>query len=405
MDISKYKFNCQTIDKSFRFDNSIRYLLHTNDNKIFEISPYLYELLEMIKNKKTIDEIANCINCKYSTNYTNEDMCNLIQKKLIDKNILYNSSKLQGISKANKTIELKRFIIYLNLPFISSIYNFSTIFLFLINKKILVLNILFSIIAFTLYFNNTSLKYYAFYDIAINYLLICIGCLFHEIGHVAACKKYGIKVTGCGIGIYLVFIQIFIKISPEIWLYPKKQRIVVDACGIYFHTVYCAFLSLLSIIFREFKLGYAITVTIWLIFMNINPIFRFDGHWIVSDIMDTGNIVKQAIKNFKRIIKKEIYLSLNKETLLIIFGILFSIMNVMFFMFIIAWLLFDTKNWQFIFDSFKKSIYELYNYGYTIGLIYDLLTSLVKLLFRIIPIAVILSTIVSLISRSSIEKE
>ena len=120
-------------------------------------------------------------------------------------------------------------------------------------------------------------------------LLNVIALFFHELGHSAACTRYGCRHGSLGIGLYLIYPVFFVDVSNT-WSLPRLKRVVVDSGGIYFHLIFASacYIGWLA------THGPLLLITVYCIAMsvllNLNPFFKFDGYWILSDLIGVPNL-------------------------------------------------------------------------------------------------------------------
>lgn len=118
---------------------------------------------------------------------------------------------------------------------------------------------------------------------------------FHELGHASACKHFGMRHGGIGLGLYLNFPVLYTDVT-EVWKLDRKQRCVVNIAGVYFQ---CFFLIVLLAGFfvTESNILYYMILIMNLGFaMTMNPFFKFDGYWIASDLLGVPNLRKRSLE-------------------------------------------------------------------------------------------------------------
>lgn len=131
------------------------------------------------------------------------------------------------------------------------------------------------------------------------YATLALVLLFHEIGHIAAARKLGIKVDGVYAGIYLIIPAFFTNISL-ISILPKFGRILVYGSGIIFQ-IYISLALSFYLIFYENEFLLYILVSNWiLIFLNLIPIIHLDGFRILHEYLatPTTHIARRILKAF-----------------------------------------------------------------------------------------------------------
>lgn len=134
------------------------------------------------------------------------------------------------------------------------------------------------------------------YHLPSGYVLITLlvanyaGLFFHELGHAAACARFGARHGAVGFSLYLVFPALYTDVTDS-WRLSKTKRIIVDIGGTYMSLVAATIASVLflkfgSLVFAQLCFIYGITVI-----LNLNPFFRMDGYWVLADIMGLPNLM------------------------------------------------------------------------------------------------------------------
>jgi putative peptide zinc metalloprotease protein len=126
-------------------------------------------------------------------------------------------------------------------------------------------------------------------DSFIAFVLFLMGVLFHELGHVTACVKYGIPQGGIGFGFYWGF-PVFYADVRATWRLNPQKRAIVAAGGIYFQSVFLAVLLLAYSVTNSATYAAASLATIYNILSTLNPILKYDGYWILSDLLGLENL-------------------------------------------------------------------------------------------------------------------
>ncbi len=106
----------------------------------------------------------------------------------------------------------------------------------------------------------------------------------HELGHAAACRSFGAPVGPIGCAIYLMYPALYCDVTHT-WSLSRPARLTVDLGGVYFQLIGTAVVALLWWATRSLVLLAAIRVSLATIAMNLLPIGRFDGYWVLSDAL------------------------------------------------------------------------------------------------------------------------
>jgi putative peptide zinc metalloprotease protein len=138
------------------------------------------------------------------------------------------------------------------------------------------------------------------------YLSFAFIKAIHEFGHAYACKKFG-RDSGSGgevhiMGImFLVFTPLPYVDASSSWAFRQKwHRIIVGAAGMFIEIAVAAIAAVVWAVTHE---GTTInTIAYNMIFVgsvstllfNANPLLRYDGYYILSDLMEIPNLAQRS---------------------------------------------------------------------------------------------------------------
>lgn len=275
-------------------------LHHTILNHQIRVNYLSYRLISLLNGEKSII-----------------DLCNDISKEInvtVDKNqvydLLYKNLYKHGLIDNNPSAEFRESSNYLSLRFTlipkKIVTLLSSYLSFLIPKSkafsiLFTLMFLFLVINITVFINQISQgrQVFNFTEMTIVYIFLFgfLICLFHELGHASALRRYGKKAGNVGVGFFLFYPVFFCDVS-EAWYIRKHERVVVNLGGIFFEFL----ISTLFIITFHITEN---TVFIWLssiillrTILNLNPFLRRDGYWILSDLANKPNLQTESINHF-----------------------------------------------------------------------------------------------------------
>ncbi|MHB8159030.1 MAG: hypothetical protein ACYDGS_00760 [Thermoleophilia bacterium] len=136
---------------------------------------------------------------------------------------------------------------------------------------------------------------------AIILAILLFSCLMHELGHVVSCYHYGLTPGYMGFGFYMLRPVLFTDMSDG-WQLNRKQRSVTSLAGMYFQVLMLVPLSVWVVLDTGNPLSkLAFLLVAGATLSNLNPFLRFDGYWIVTDLMGMPNIhfrVREMLKHF-----------------------------------------------------------------------------------------------------------
>lgn len=114
----------------------------------------------------------------------------------------------------------------------------------------------------------------------------------HELGHAAACQRLGAPVGDVGCALYLIYPALFCDVSST-WVLPRRARVMVDLGGIYLQVVATAALVALWWATGSAVLAATIRISTATMVMNLMPLGRLDGYWVLSDLLGVVNLRAQ----------------------------------------------------------------------------------------------------------------
>ncbi len=131
---------------------------------------------------------------------------------------------------------------------------------------------------------------------AVTLLLVKV---LHELGHAFAAKAQGLRVHTMGVT-FLVFVPVLYTDVSDVWLLPdRRRRLAVGAAGV---GVELAIACLATLAWSFLPPGFArdaaflLATTTWAmtLLVNLNPLMRFDGYFLLSDLLRVPNLQARA---------------------------------------------------------------------------------------------------------------
>lgn len=123
--------------------------------------------------------------------------------------------------------------------------------------------------------------------------------ILHEFGHAYAAKKYGASVPEMGVQMIMLTPCAYVDAGASWKLAGSKQRAIVALGGMYVETFIAAFAALIwagtpdgfvhDVAFNVIALASVTTVL-----FNINPLMKYDGYFLFSDLMGVFNLQQRA---------------------------------------------------------------------------------------------------------------
>jgi putative peptide zinc metalloprotease protein len=123
----------------------------------------------------------------------------------------------------------------------------------------------------------------------------------HELAHAYTAKNFGLKVPVMGVA-FIIFWPVLYTDTTDAWkLTAKKQRLQIGIAGVAFELAAAVFATLLwhllpmgpwkGAMFMLASSTWILTLTI-----NLNPFMRFDGYYILSDLLGIPNLQQRSFE-------------------------------------------------------------------------------------------------------------
>lgn len=141
------------------------------------------------------------------------------------------------------------------------------------------------------------------------FAVILLLKIVHEAAHSFAAVHFNCRVRGIGVG-FMVFYPRLYTDTTDSWKLPAKQRFLIDGAGIIAELILGGIAALLWCYLPPGSAGstcfYIFSVsTISTLLVNGNPLIRYDGYYILSDLtgienlmIRSGNMVKGVWHSF-----------------------------------------------------------------------------------------------------------
>ncbi|WP_105103002.1 site-2 protease family protein [Microbulbifer pacificus] len=127
------------------------------------------------------------------------------------------------------------------------------------------------------------------------YLLLS---LVHELGHASVARLYGVRANSIGAGLIALMPIMYSEIT-DAWRLPRKARLHISAAGVMFELILGVMAALIWCLVDDGPLRalmfYLFTASlITTLMINANPLMKFDGYYLLSDITREKNLQQSA---------------------------------------------------------------------------------------------------------------
>ena len=276
---------------------------------------------------KDIPKIVETINSKTKLNITEKDVQDFfyflrdhgLLKSETQKDIegLLEKKRKQKMNKIRawcKSYLFFKFRIYnpdkfLNktFPYIKGLFSKKVLYAMLVMLALSVVFIIHSWHDFV----TTSLDFFNFKGFLYFIMAVIFSKIFHELGHAYVSKYYGCSVTNIGIA-FIVLWPVLYTDTTDAWkLDSRRQRAMIDAGGMLAELGLAAVSGLLWVFLTPGfakSIAFFLCTSSWLITIgvNINPLLRFDGYYLFSDLFNVVNLQQKSFALGKWMMRKKI---------------------------------------------------------------------------------------------------
>ncbi len=136
--------------------------------------------------------------------------------------------------------------------------------------------------------------------------------LWHELGHGLVCKRFGGQVRTFGV-MFMVFVPLpFVDASAAYGFRERHKRVLTGAAGV-MAELFAASLALL--VWTKTGQGLANQIAYNVIFLasvstivfNGNPLLRFDGYFVLCDLLATPNLAQRSTFQLKWLLERFVF--------------------------------------------------------------------------------------------------
>jgi len=136
-------------------------------------------------------------------------------------------------------------------------------------------------------------------NLALLAVAVAITKVLHELGHALACRRFGAECHEMGLMLLVLTPCLYCNVS-DAWMIPSKwRRAAIGAAGVGVELVLaalCTFLWWFSEpgLFNALCFNIMLVCSVGTLVFNANPLMRYDGYFVLSDIAEIPNLAQAA---------------------------------------------------------------------------------------------------------------
>lgn len=134
----------------------------------------------------------------------------------------------------------------------------------------------------------------------------------HELGHSFAVKKYGGEVHTIGI-MFMMLVPLPYMDATASWAFRKKRhRVLVGAAGMLteFFIASVALVLWANVgggMVKSLAYNVLVMTSVSTVLFNINPLMRFDGYYMLVDLLDMPNLQQHSVMHLKYLLERYVF--------------------------------------------------------------------------------------------------
>jgi putative peptide zinc metalloprotease protein len=128
--------------------------------------------------------------------------------------------------------------------------------------------------------------------------LFCVKIL-HELGHAYTAVRYGCRVPVIGIAFMMMAPVLYTDVTDAWRLADRRQRFAIDIAGVGVELALACLATFIWIFLPDGfmrQTAFMIATSSWVmsIGVNLNPLMRFDGYYILADLLEVENLQSRS---------------------------------------------------------------------------------------------------------------
>jgi len=161
-------------------------------------------------------------------------------------------------------------------------------------------------------FLNTFTHFISFKGFVSYAFAITFCKIIHELSHAYTAKRFGCRVPTIGVA-FIVLWPVLYTDTTEAWkLSSHKKRLAISGAGIIAETSLAALALLLWNVLPDGTFrsaAFVIATSAWMVTLviNLNPFMRFDGYYLLSDLLQEPNLQTRAFRLGKWWLREQLF--------------------------------------------------------------------------------------------------
>src|SRR3954454_5163659 len=271
-------------------------LARRGDGQTIQLTPLLYQVLEAIDGRRTLDEVAAEVTERLGRTVSADNVRTLMERQLDPMGLLVKADGTQPqVRKSNPLLAL-RLKYAVSDP--QRTRRLTAPFARLFNPVVVVLVLAaFAGVSWWVFLQKglASATYEAFDHPGLLLLVLAVTVVsagFHEFGHAAAARRGGATPGVMGAGVYLVWPAFYTDVTDSYRL-GRGGRVRTDLGGLYFNAIVAVAVAGVWWLTRYDALLLLVATQILQMVRQLAPLLRFDGYHVLADLTGVPDLSRR----------------------------------------------------------------------------------------------------------------
>jgi putative peptide zinc metalloprotease protein len=123
--------------------------------------------------------------------------------------------------------------------------------------------------------------------------------IVHELGHAYTATRFGARVPTMGVSLMVLMPMLYTDTTGAWRLRSRKERLMIDCAGVTAELMVASISTLIWVLLPDGSLRsvfFILATSSWVMSLaiNLNPFMRFDGYYVLSDLLGVPNLQPRA---------------------------------------------------------------------------------------------------------------
>ena len=123
--------------------------------------------------------------------------------------------------------------------------------------------------------------------------------VIHELGHAYTATRFGCRVPSMGVSFLVMFPVLYTDTTGAWRLRSRRQRLAIDCAGVIAELMVATLATLAWVALPDGaarSMAFVLASSSWIMSLavNLNPFMRFDGYYVLSDLLGVANLQPRA---------------------------------------------------------------------------------------------------------------